>query len=236
MWTFEIRPDEGARDRIVRCCDELLSGGPVGHGLRQEVYQPFICAGLKPAGKVGGQLVDDISPWATSCALFVRAVLAWAGRDTAVAQNGIGIFSLLQASNTSPSWRRASGYSPQPGDAFYVANTGNDGHVGILLREVEAGVWTTAEGGGSIHGASAGTSCSYGHRKIGARFDTWRSLQGFFSADDLGVPSFFHPPPAVAPTPDVESHDDEGKEAVCKAFDEVMSSAPSTEVSEDLQS
>jgi hypothetical protein len=184
------------RERVVRCCRDVLALGPMGHGLRGEFYRAFINCGMQPAGKLGAAFVGDISPWRTSCALFVRAVHHWCGRGAALAVNGSGIFPYLQASYQHPAWVPfRSGARPGPGDVFYVASssTANDGHVGIFLAERDTDVWQTAEGGGSDGpgGAADGTLCRLSSRSFrsGERFDAGRTLLGWFDCDRLGFPS-----------------------------------------------
>lgn len=182
-FAFSLRPDEPRRARIVRCCEEALADGPMGHQIRGPWYASFINAGMSPAGRIGGQDVASIASWRTSCALFVRAVLAWCGRETRIAVNASGIFAYLQTPGYGDqAWHPyTAGDRPEPGDVFYVASspTAADGHVGIFLREESPGVWRTAEGGGG-----EGTRCALGRRVLGApaRFDSHRRLLGWFAA------------------------------------------------------
>lgn len=197
IWSFEFRDGESVRDRVVRCCYELLRGGPIGHGLQHATYKKFINCDMNPAGQLGGEFVTDISGWTTSCAMFVRAVHKWCGKPTEIARNGVGIFSYLQAHTGHEAWVPATTAHPKPGDVFYVASssTANDGHVGVYLREIEPGVWETAEGGGSAAGAKSGTSCSLNKRTMGPKFDSWRRLIGIFDVEKMGLPE--SPMPAV---------------------------------------
>ena len=199
---FVLRPGEAVRDRIVRCCDELLAPGPMGHGLRQETYQPFInCPNTKPPGYTAdGRSVNDISGWATSCAIFVRAVFAWCGRHTYPAHNAAGIYDHIQLNPSSRAWRPYKrGVVVRTGDAFYCASNGFDGHVGVFLRETAPGEWETAEGGDNAPGASPGTACKKGHRVL-AHFDS-RPLVAIIDADLLDLPSTNPVPDDEMPTP-----------------------------------
>jgi len=206
-WTFARNPGEPIRDCVVRCCTEALADGAMGFGLRNAWYKKFINCDMNPSGKLGDAYVADISPWTTSCALFVRAVHAWCGKKTNIAHNGIGIFSYLQLDTGSKAWKPwRTGNVPKPGDVFFVQNSGaNDGHVGIFLRQIEPGFWETAEGGGSAKGAKSGTSCTISRRKLGPTFDAWRPLQGYFDCDLIEWPDA---PAIVAPERVEDTHPD----------------------------
>lgn len=195
---FNLLEEEPILARVVRCADMSLSMGPMGCGLNGDWYKSFINCQKNPAGRIGNQPVASIDRWATSCALYVRAVLYWCGKNTGIAVNASGIFTYLgNVSYAHESWTKftakgAEVPKPFPGAIFYVAShpQANDGHVGIFLRELEPGVWETAEGGGSAAGGLPGTTCRKSVRELkpGVRFDKWRALLGWFDPSKMGLP------------------------------------------------
>jgi hypothetical protein len=205
MSWFKYEKSEPVRERIVRCCREALKDGPIGETERADFYGELINCGLNPAGIVGKMPVKSIASWKTSCALFVRAILAACGRRTTIAVNGAGMFSHMGGLHYQhPAWTRFDGTNkPKPGDAFYIASSAgsNDGHTGIFLEEIAPGEWLSAEGGGG-----AGTRCSFGKRTISnvVKFDRFnRKLLGWFDCEKLGVP--FEEPSAEPHFPEPES-------------------------------
>jgi hypothetical protein len=193
-FAFELQSGESIRDRVVRCCLEALTDGPLGHTQRAEVYRDFIACNQE-------QSKDKASALATvktSCALFVRAIRHWCGAAPAGAYViGSGMFkSLGNVSFGHPAWVNATGASPQPGDYFYIAasKTSHDGHTGIFIEELETNVWKTAEGGGGD-----GTQCSLNQRRIanGKFSNDGRTLWGWFDCEKVGLPA--SPDPSDVP-------------------------------------
>jgi hypothetical protein len=189
----------------------------MGYGLNGAWYKSFINCQKNPAGRVGQFPTASIDSWTTSCALYVRAVLYWCGKPTNVAVNGSGIFTYLGGvSYGHEAWTKFTAKEgpapkPFPGAIFYVAShpQANDGHVGVFLREIEPGVWETAEGGGNAPGGKPGTTCTRGKRSLkpGTRFDSYRVLLGWFDPAKMGLPPS-PPRPTVINLPDEDIDDD----------------------------
>lgn len=185
-FTFELEAGEGIRERIVRCCEEALAGGPLGQTERHDVYREFISCRQETTSDAAERLTGV----KTSCAMFVRAVRHWCG---APAQGpyrpGTGMFtSMGGVSFGHPSFVKNDGANvPQPGDYFYISSSqsSNDGHTGIFIEELSPGTWRTAEGGGGD-----GTLCRFTERTIaGNRFgNDPRTLWGWFDCTLVGIP------------------------------------------------
>jgi hypothetical protein len=187
LWSFEIRPGESERDRIVRCCSEALAEGPIGNLDRHDFYREFVSCGQEPTAEAA-ELLARVR---TSCAVFVRAVLHWCGLPapgryvpgtpmfTSMGNVSLGHASFVRHDSTS---------TPSPGDYFYIGNTATDGHTGIFIEDLGNGVWRTAEGGGG--GLPDGTKCRFETRKI----ETFsfqgegRKLHGWFDCTKVGLP------------------------------------------------
>lgn len=176
--------------RVVQVVRDALAAGPMGDKQRGNFYRQFISCGFSPAIRGGG----DIGTVRTSCAIFVRACLHWAGRpSTRVHVPGEPMFNgwLEGMSSRSAAWvpgkKVLSGeVIPRPGDVFYVASnltTATNGHVGIFLEEPRPEEWVVAAGGGG-----SGTTCRIGDtpRALGPEFDGMRRpLQGIWRVDEL---------------------------------------------------
>lgn len=182
---FYLQDDEDVRDRVVRCCREAVGEEPLGQKARPTVYRDFISCGQEKT-QAAAQALTAVK---TSCAMFVRAVRHWCG---GAAQGpykpGTGMFvSMGGVSETHPAWVANDGeVQPQPGDYFYMASTGKDGHTGIFLEDLGDGEWQTAEGGGGD-----GTLCRINQRKIvGKKFNNDplnRPLRGWFDCTQVGL-------------------------------------------------
>lgn len=177
-------------DRVIEVVREVLAGGPMGDEERGSYYREVISCGMKPAIRGGG----DIGGVKTSCAVFVRAMLHWAGRPAVrLPYVGQPIFDgwLEGMSNRSACWVPGSKIlsgevAVRHGDVFYVASnlsTARDGHVGIFYEQTAPRDWVVAAGGGGD-----GTRCRIGDapRKLGADFDGMRRpIQGVWRVDEL---------------------------------------------------
>lgn len=165
--------------RVAAICRGAFADGPMGEHQRGEAYARFVSCGIDPDG--GKQLATV----RTSCAIFARAVLHYAGLVTARPwRPGQGIFRgwLHGLDDHCPSWVKYTGAeTPESGDVFFIQSPShpNNCHVGIFI-EPQGDGWCTAEGGGGD-----GTGCSMGGRPrvVGPRFDRWgRVLRGWWSA------------------------------------------------------
>lgn len=187
-FTFLHQVGESAGSRIVRCCDSLLGNGPIGDKQQGALYRYFIGCGLPKPLKGGG----DIGTVRTSCAIFAGAVLYWCGSPDRErlrpGQVGWPMFGgwLGSLSRRHPSWVAWTGHEqPAPGAVFYIEHprNPNNNHVGIFLRELDPGRWTTAEGGGGD-----GTQCALRNRELEHFDPKWRrELQGWWHPDRLGL-------------------------------------------------
>jgi hypothetical protein len=189
LFSFEPRPGESERDRIVRCCSEALAEGPMGNLNRHEFYREFVSCRQELTEKAA----EDLARTHTSCAVFVRAVLHWCGFSPQGPYVGAtGMFkSMGNVSLGHTSFVRHNGSNtPLPGDYFYIANTstGVDGHTGIFIEDLGGGEWRTAEGGGG--GTADGTLCRFETRRIGTfSFEgEGRRLHGWFDCTKVGLP------------------------------------------------
>lgn len=185
-FAFEHRAGESIRDRVVRCCLEVLTDGPIGHTQRADVYRDFIACNEEDSQAKASALATV----KTSCALFVRAIRRWCGAPPTGAYHlGSGMFqSLGNVSFHHPAWIAAADATPQSGDIFYIASTqtSNDGHTGIFIEELGPDHWKTAEGGGGD-----GTQCKLGERRIvnGKFSNDARKLWGWFDCEKVGLPA-----------------------------------------------
>lgn len=195
-WLVQV--GEPAGIRIARCCELALAKGPMGYRLRGDFYKQFISCGFD----------QDLSSVRTSCAIFARAILHYCGhRATRPGKPGQGIFNgwLEGMSMSSPSWvyLDRGGALVQGAVIYrdYNRATSNLGHVQILVREVEPGLWLTAEGGGgltteeaaalSVSDAKAtnGTVCrlSAKPKDVLAKDSLGRIALGYWHPDRLGL-------------------------------------------------
>lgn len=138
-------------ERIISVCHRALDPGPMGAFIRGSFYKAFTAVGRD----------QDISKVKTSCAVFVHAVLHWAGRlDKKPDVPGMGIFNgwLERLSYAHPAWEdshdsKGAKRQPPPGAICYRAYTkasgGQESHVEILLFETSPGMWFVASGGSS---------------------------------------------------------------------------------------
>jgi hypothetical protein len=186
LFAFVIRPGEATRDRVVRCCEEALTAGPMGEHERHDFYREFISCRQEPSEAAA----EALTGVRTSCAMFVRAVLHWCGgAPQGPYRPGTGMFkSMGNVSFAHPSFVAHDGArTPQPGDYFYIASSqsSNDGHTGIFLEEESPGLWRTAEGGGGD-----GTQCRLTERTFaGTSFrEDPRRLWGWFDCTKVGLP------------------------------------------------
>jgi hypothetical protein len=191
-------------DRIAQVCVEALHLGPMGCHVRPQDYRRFVSCGLNPA------MTDrtvDIGAIKTSCAVFARAALHWAGRRvTRAGRIGQGIFNgwLEGLSTSHKAWVDAKGQAPPVGAVFYRAygkhTSGQESHVGVFIRAQAGGLWITAEGGGSLTKEEAnalsvakakatnGTVCRLSRPKdVYARDGLGRALVGWWDPELLGL-------------------------------------------------
>lgn len=187
LFSFQVQSGEAIGDRIVRCCEEALSDGPMGEHERHDFYRDFIACNQE----ISKEKADALTGVRTSCAMFVRAVRHWCGASPAGPYiPGTGMFkSMGNVSFGHPAFVANDGsMKPNPGDNFYISSTkeSNDGHTGIFIEEISEGVWRTAEGGGGD-----GTQCRLGERTIvGNKFSNdARTLWGWFDCTKVGLPA-----------------------------------------------
>lgn len=195
-------------NKLAAACERVLLPGPMGRTERMADYRRWISGGIDKDG--GAQL----SGVATSCGVFVRGGLLAVGypKVSKTWKTGQPIWhGWLPWNNTSSCWLPwRTGAKPEPGDVFFVQSPTDERncHVGVFIRELQPGVWQTAEGGGG----SDGTRCGLGQRTLGAGFDRWgRTLRGWWSMRLAGIgdeePATgggeqlpLAPPPPPAPT------------------------------------
>jgi len=188
---------EPAGIRIARCCSLALLPGPMGAKLRHDFYREFIACGYE----------QDLSGVKTSCAVFARAVLHWSGRRALhKGKPGQGIFNgwLEGLDMHDASWCDPATEPLVPGAVIYRdynRQTTTMGHVQILVREQEAGLWLTAEGGGGLTPEEAshmnvldvkatnGTVCrlSAKPKNVLAKDSLGRIVIGFWTPERLGL-------------------------------------------------
>jgi hypothetical protein len=185
-FAFDLRPGEAIGARIVRCCEEALTPGPMGEHERPDFYRVFIAC-RQERSQADAQRLTGVR---TSCAMFVRAVRQWCGAPPAGPYLiGSPMFkSMGNVSFSHPAFVAHDGSAkPHPGDYFYLSSTqqSNDGHTGLFLEEVADGQWRTAEGGGGD-----GTQCRLTQRTIvGDRFSgEGRRLWGWFDCTQVDLP------------------------------------------------
>lgn len=191
LFPFDLREGETIGDRIVRCCSEALTDGPIGQHQRHDFYREFISCGQEKTL----QHSEALTSVKTSCAMFVRAVRHWCGANPmGPYKPGTKMFvSMGNVSLSHPAFVSCDGQSkPNPGDYFYIQTEGrNNGHTGIFIEEIGENEWRTAEGGGGD-----GTECRFTTRKIeggGKRFwfageSSGRTLWGWFDCTKVGLP------------------------------------------------
>lgn len=184
--------NETAANRIVAVCRLALRKGPMGDTLRPAYYRRFISCGMTPA-LAAPFTHADIGDIRTSCAVFARAALHWAGRRaTRPGRVGQGIFGgwLEGMSPGSKAFVKATGKlgpQPTPGCVFYRAyslqTNGTESHVGVLVEKLPDGRWITAEGGGGD-----GTECRLSQPKdIWAKDSLGRVLCGWWRPELLSM-------------------------------------------------
>lgn len=184
-WPVRCDPTEPFDDRLVQVAATALAAGTLGQTHRADVYAAFVACGQ----------AQDLSHVKTSCGIFVRACMHWAGRIvpgrgvpgwTLVGKPGA---SWLGLEENGAAWRPAAMAASHATPGCIFIKSAPD-HVGILLAELAPGVWATAEGGGGD-----GTDC-----KI-----TWRCLDASFpNLVGIWLPQFFvvsdpPAPPGSAP-------------------------------------
>jgi len=199
-FVFELEDDEDVGARFVRCWEEFLSEGPTGHALQPNRYKSFINA-CNPAGYIGGQAVQDISAWSTSCLITQQLAKKHCEAPVPSPVNGAGFYQDLGVPNADNFVKFVPGSAmvPDPGDICYWANTGTDGHVEAFRRlDADGKTWLTAGGGGGTDG----TECSLRTHLNGV--DAYgRALQGWWKIEQQGLPPSPVTPPApvTPPTP-----------------------------------
>lgn len=181
---FQRKPGESLGDAMARCAKEQLLPGPMGDKLRGTEYREFISCGMSPPLSTLG----DIGKVKTSCAIFVRAVMHWAGRTaTRKGVIGQGMFNgwLEGMSNYGPAWVKADPADVLPPGAVFYRDYGrvtNGGHVGIIVQRMPNGLYITAEGGGGD-----GTECRLSQPKdVWAKDSLQRTILGWWDPAKLG--------------------------------------------------
>jgi hypothetical protein len=186
VFSFTLQPGENIGARIVRCCEDALSEGPMGQRERHDFYREFISCGQERTS----ESAEALTTVRTSCAMFVRAVLHWCGSPaTGPYVTGTGMFvSMGNVNFTHAAFVPSNGTkAPSQGDYFYISTTrqSSDGHTGIFIEQIGPNEWRTAEGGGGD-----GTLCRFTTRMIsGDKFDNDnRRLWGWFDCTKVGLP------------------------------------------------
>lgn len=153
---------EPAGLRIARCCQLALGPGPMGDEARPDFYRAFVSCGFYDALSNdygdGPEAIGDIR---TSCAVFARAVLHWCGKRAQkpgkigwpIMGDGKAEAWLGDLNPRHPAavWLDKRQMQPIPGMVIYrdySRDFGRLGHVQVIVREDDAGLFTTAEGGG----------------------------------------------------------------------------------------
>jgi hypothetical protein len=158
-------------DRLVEVAVSALAAGRLGQTRRLDYYRNLIACGR----------AQDLSSVRTSCGIFVRACMHWAGRIAPA--GGVPGWPLVGAPGASwlgltlsePAWvPRGNLVEPMPGAVFWKSSPD---HVGIFLAPLGRDVWATAEGGGGD-----GTECAITWRHVGADFP---HLQGVWMPDRM---------------------------------------------------
>ncbi len=153
-FVFLYQTGESPGARFARCAEQAGLPGAMGYRVDQERYQGFL--------EVRGR-AKQLCQVKTSCAVVASAVMGWCGypmRKPWKADGTWGITSWLGLTlplrngrewlGGSPSWCWAEDGVPELGDIFYrdyARSTTNSGHVGVLVRKHDDGLWTTFEGG-----------------------------------------------------------------------------------------
>ncbi len=152
---------ESNGERVARCAEQSCSDGPMGAYLDPERYMAFL--------HVWGR--EDLLRFVkTSCAVYAGAVLGWSGKELKKpwkSDGSFGIFTWLGLSFQHPSWCWAEDGVPDEGSIVYRdynRKTTGMGHVQILTRRHEDGLWTVCEGGGGLR-QGEGSGLSDGQRK-----------------------------------------------------------------------
>lgn len=176
-------------DRVASVAVSALAFGTLSESRLAERYRRFIACGQ----------AEDLSRVRTSCGIFVRACLHWAGRpDTASGASHVGGAlvghpSWTGLATSDLSWRpmALAAAHATPGSVFWRSAPD---HVGVLLARLQDDVWATAEGGGG-----AGTECKITWRKLD---DSFPHLQGIWVPELMaGVGAPPAPPTLAAPLP-----------------------------------
>jgi hypothetical protein len=176
-----------AANRIVHVCRSALGSGPMSRAERRDYWRQFAACGY-------GQDLSDVY---SSCGVFVRAVLHWAGRRaTRPARLGQPVNGgwLEGMTFSHPAWMwNERGAKPTPGCVFardVNRATSKAYHVGIFVEERDGG-WITAEGGG----APGGTGCrlSASPKQIDKPDSSGRQWLGWWRPEALAVGADFVP-------------------------------------------
>jgi peptidoglycan hydrolase-like protein with peptidoglycan-binding domain len=186
-----------AASRLATVCRAALSPGPMGDTKRGDYYRRFVACGFD----------QDLGRIKTSCAVFVRGALHWAGRRATrkgVIGQPINGGWLEGMTYNHPAWVKNTGsQKPKPGYIFardYNHATTNLNHVGVFVEEVAPDVWITAEGGGGD-----GTECRLSSpqgKSIRQPDDMGRIWLGWWKPELLAMGDDFTPGwAALAPQP-----------------------------------
>lgn len=174
IWTPpHCDPTAPFADRLVEVAVNALAGGRLGQTKRPDFYRNLIACGR----------AQDLSGVFTSCGIFVRGCMHWAGR--LAPSIGVPGWPLVGAPGASwlgltlaePAWRafKDPAFEVVPGAVFWKTKPD---HVGLFLAHLGGDVWATAEGGGG-----AGTECAITWRHVGVDFP---NLQGVWLPDLMG--------------------------------------------------
>ncbi len=199
-----------AGERIVAVCKAALANGSIGDQKQGAFYRAFISCGYAQPLTNGGA---DIGRIRTSCAIFVRAVLHWAGRAASrqgrigQAVNG-GWLEGMTFSHKAWVWNE-KGAKPTPGCIFardYSRKTTGLYHVGIFVERLPDGTWITAEGGGGD-----GTECRLSEKgkALDGKDGLNRIILGWWRPEALAMSDS----PRTMPTPEQFARAPERSEA-----------------------
>lgn len=179
-WPVKVDPTAPFGERCVQVAVSALGGGKLAEDARLEIYRLFTACGY----------AEDISRVRTSCGIFLRGVMYWAGRPTPLGSPKIskaleGHPSWIDLAVGDKNWVPASSAAAEavPG-AIFLKHSYD--HVGMLLACLGGDVWATAEGGGG-----PGTECKITWRKLDVSFP---NLRGIWLPD--GISGVGAPPPA----------------------------------------
>ena len=151
-FVFLYQDGESNADRVARCAEQSLAAGPMGAHLAPDRYKAFLRVWDRE---------EQLRFGKTSCAIYSGAVLGWCGwklKKPWKLDGSWGITTWLNLTFQSPAWVWASEGVPKHGVVVYRdynRKTTALGHVQVLTRKTENGLWIVCEGGGGLRPGEA---------------------------------------------------------------------------------